>query len=186
MNVSTRKRYSGTVLPYMEALSEGVIEQPIAGLVESLNIAGVCGTRASCAGHGWPWVTLYRPFVSFACQMEWAAEISKLLASNIETKIFHHCWILTAHFLKDEGLLWALELSDSRSYLSHKKLGRDLLTLESQIRLLAAKFQQRVIASDERICEEGNDAQDNQVLKPLRFRDFSKGIGITTFGTTIG
>jgi hypothetical protein len=178
-------RFNVQVFPYLEAVAQGVIESPIADLVESLNIKGICGTRASCAGHGWPWVTEYRPLVAFVCDMPFSLELSKMVDELTVSDKLAHCWLIEGCHLAGIGLSWRLKLGDARSFLKRRLLNQDFETLAQSIRLLGAEFQQRIVATDIDVTEEAEYHKNHQSSEPLGFHDFSKGIGILAFGATM-
>lgn len=180
--MKTKSRIQVPCFSYKEAAAQGLIETEIATLTESLNIDGICGTRACCAGHGWPWVTARSPFVLFVSDMPWSFEISRLVDELLVSNKLVYFWSVRGEHVKDLGLSWALELKDTRSFIKRRLVNQDFETLAQAIRLLGSEFQHRVIASDIGVSKKGKDAQNHQVMKPRRFHDFSKGIGIQTFG----
>lgn len=182
--MKTKSRIRVLCYPYKEATAQGLIEAQIADLTEALNIDGICGTRACCAGHGWPWITVQRPYVAFVCDMPWSCELSRLVDELLASNKLTYCWTVRGQHVKDFGLSWRFSIEDSRSFIKRRLINQDFETLAKAIRLLGAEFQQRVIASDIDVGKKGKDAKNHQVLKPRRFHDFSKGIGIQTFGAT--
>lgn len=172
-------------MPYREAVTQGVIEQPIARLVRALNIEGVCGTRASCAGHGWPWVNERSPYVYFVCDLPWSLKLSQMVDELIASKKLVHYWLVEGRHVTEIGLCWTLRSSDARSFVKRRLLNQDFETLAQSIQLLSSEFQKGVIPSEERISEDAKDPQDYESSESLGLGDFAKGIGISTFGANV-
>jgi hypothetical protein len=178
-------RFSGAALPYIEAVTQGVIEQPIARLVRALNIEGVCGTRASCAGHGWPWVNERRPYVYFVCDLPWSLKLSQMVDELITSKKLVHYWVVEGRHVAEIGLCWTLRSSDARSFVKRRLLNQDFETLAQGIQSLSSEFQKGVVTSEKCVSKVAEDSQDYQSSESLGLGDFAKGIGIRAFGATL-
>lgn len=168
--------------PYKDAAAQGLIEADIADLTDALNIDCICGTRACCAGHGWPWVTARSPFVLFVSDMPWSFEISQLVRELIASNKLTYYWIVRGEHVQDSGLSWVLQLEDSRSFIRRRLVNQDFETLAKAIRLLGAEFQQRVIPREKCVSKDTENSQNYQSSESFGLGDFSKGIGIQTFG----
>jgi hypothetical protein len=175
------KQYSGTALPYAEALKQDIIEMPIAALVKALNIDSVCGTRASCAGHGWTRISNEVPFVYMVCELEWSFAMAQTLDRLIRTKQLHYHWALEGFFVSDVGLCWDLRIADSRFFRYRKKIDKDFATFTHEVQQLAPKFQQRIVLGDETVGKEQHNDKDDHVGKPFGLHDFSQGVGVFAF-----
>ncbi len=178
-------RFSVPVLPYRDAVTQGVIEQPIARLVRALNVDGLCGTRASCAGHGWPWVTEASPFVYFVCDMPLSLQLSQMVDELIASKKLNYYWLIEGRHVADIGLCWTLKPGDSRTFVKRRLLNQDFETLAQGIQSLSSEFNQGVVTSEERVSKVAKDSQDYQSSESLGLGDFSKGIGIRAFGAVL-
>jgi hypothetical protein len=184
LKVSTRP------FPYFEANTLGVIEAPIADLVNSLNIENVCGTRASCSGHPFFGIrTRQVPFVLFVSDTLWAMLVSKMLAEYIQLpdNPLNYYWTLRGEIVEDFGLSWCLSIQDGNHWLLSKaKLQKDFKTLQNDIDKLATEFQKRIVLSGIDVSQKDNNTQKYQKFEPSRLCDFSKGIGMLAFRTHIG
>ena len=176
--LSVHKQFTGLPLPYAEAVKQRVIEVHVADLVEALNIDGICGTRASCAGHGWSWISHEVPFVYMVCDMQWSLRLAQTVESLTLSKKLNYCWILHGQHVSNIGLCWNLRISDSRLNRSRKKVNQDFANLACAVRLLATEFKQGIVLGDEAVGEEQHDKKNYKIGKPFGVVDFSQGIGI--------
>ena len=122
----------GRVRVYCEAARLGVIDAPIRDLVDAMNVPGVVETRASCAGHRWPFVAaVHTPFVMFTSDSRYALKLAILMHQDwcASHRYLHYHWDITAQFDDAGDFLFVLECRTRR--FRRGRLARDFRTLQS-------------------------------------------------------
>lgn len=154
----------GRVREYREAARLGVIDAPIRDLVQAMNVPSVVETRASCAGHRWPFVAaVHTPFVMFKADSCYALKLAVLIHQDwcASNRYLHYYWDVTAQFDDAGEFLFVLECRTRR--FRRGRLARDFQTLQS--------WAQEVFRSGDGLRRWRPDpraSNSHQVLGPLR------------------
>lgn len=96
-----RPEMRGCPRPYLQAVEESVIDVRIRGLVDALNIDGVCSTWASCEGHGR--IRCHKsPYVLLDTSVDFAGALSLMLEQEAvhEHSRLGHSWNISGVFMR--------------------------------------------------------------------------------------
>jgi len=119
-NHSTASHFiPGAPRAYREAVSLGVIDRRIRGLVAAFNVPGVVTTLASCQGHYWPFLMVREtPYVMFRTTTSIAAKLAVLVRKDslqaAHLAYLNYGWIVEGHFDDQGELQFTLRFGSSR------------------------------------------------------------------------